>query len=175
MSDQLPFQPGTRIGKWMVYVAWILLVALLTLLFSKLLDHQNNPNQNPESRPSVEGLPEVLLKRNRMGHYVASGRINGTPVTFLLDTGATDVALSEKLAKRLLLERGVAVTSRTANGTVISWRTRLNEVALGDIRLYDVRATVLPSMLDDEVLLGMSFLKKLEMIQRGDQLVLRQY
>ncbi|MCP4993373.1 MAG: TIGR02281 family clan AA aspartic protease [Gammaproteobacteria bacterium] len=159
----------------MVYVAWILLVVLLTLLFSKLLDHQNNPNQNPESRLSVEGLPEVLLKRNRMGHYVASGRINGTPVTFLLDTGATDVALSEKLAKRLLLERGVAVTSRTANGTVISWRTRLNEVALGDIRLYDVRATVLPSMLDDEVLLGMSFLKKLEMIQRGDQLVLRQY
>ncbi|MCP3665282.1 MAG: TIGR02281 family clan AA aspartic protease [Gammaproteobacteria bacterium] len=159
----------------MVYVAWILLVILLTLLFSKLLDHQNNPNQNPEGRLSAEGLPEVLLKRNRMGHYVASGRINGISVTFLLDTGATDVALSEKLAMRLLLDKGVAVTSRTANGTVISWRTRLNEVALGDIRLYDVRATVLPSMLDDEVLLGMSFLKRLEMVQRGDQLVLRQY
>jgi aspartyl protease family protein len=77
------------------------------------------------------------------------------------------------LATKLKLAQGSQRISQTANGAVISWQTRLSEVGLGDIRLNDVRASVLPSMQGNEVLLGMSFLKRLELVQKGDQLTLR--
>ena len=120
-------------------------------------------------------MKEVVLKRNPNGHYLAGGEINGVRVTFLLDTGATDVAISEELAKRLDLRRGAVRLSRTANGTVRSWNTVLDDVKLGSIRLGNVRASILPTMHAGEVLLGMSFLKQLELVQRGNMLTLKQY
>ncbi len=161
------------IGRWMMILAWVLLLVLLSFLFSGILDKQNNPNQNPVTQRDDRGALQVVLKRNRSGHYVASGRINGHPVQFLLDTGATDVAVSDELAEKLDLPRGQALYSQTANGMVRSWQTRLSEVGLGAITLSDVRASVLPTMAGDEVLLGMSFLKQLEWTQKGDQLTLR--
>lgn len=155
--------------------AWILLLAVLALSFGTLLERQVNPNPQPDGSVDAQGVRQVVLKRNRSGHYVASGYINGARTTFLLDTGATDVAVPEVLANRLGLRRGVQVMSRTANGNVTAWRTRLDQVKLGPVQLSNVRASILPSMLGDEVLLGMSFLKKLELIQRGDNLTLRQY
>jgi len=106
---------------------------------------------------------------------VASGKINGLPVTFLLDTGATDVAVSTELAARLKLPQGAVFSSRTANGTVRSIRTHLEQVQLGPIEMNNVMASILPAMREDEVLLGMSFLRQLELIQRGDRLTVRQY
>jgi len=162
-----------RMGKGMIIAAWVSLLIILTLLFNAYLEQQNNPNTAPAT--TTNGLvKEVVLQRNRSGHYVASGRINGTRVTFLLDTGATDVAVSDELASSLGLRRGMRISSQTANGTVTAWRTRLSEVGLGDIRLFNVRASILPGLQGDEVLLGMSFLKQLEMVQRGKQLLLRQ-
>jgi aspartyl protease family protein len=95
-------------------------------------------------------------------------------VTFLLDTGATDVAVPQRLAARLGLEKGHASRSRTANGVVTTWRTVLDEVGIGPVRLQDIRASILPSMAGSEVLLGMSFLKRLELVQKGESLTLRQ-
>lgn len=161
------------VGRWMMIISWVLLLGLLSYLFSGLLENQNNPNSTPESATDAQGIAQVILKRNRAGHYVANGRINGHEVVFLLDTGATDVAMSGELAKKLALPRGPQRMSQTANGSVMSWQTRLSEVGLGDITLTNVSASVLPSMGGDEVLLGMSFLKRLELIQRGDQLTLR--
>ncbi|MCW8908603.1 MAG: TIGR02281 family clan AA aspartic protease [Sedimenticola sp.] len=162
------------IGKWMMVVAWVLLLGLLSFLFSDVLERQYNPNRTPLTGRDSDGSARVVLTRNRAGHYVASGLINGHPVRFLLDTGATDVAISGRLAERLQLPRGAQTLSRTANGTVMTWSTRLSEVTLGEIVQHDVRASVLPSMGEDEVLLGMSFLKRLELVQRGNQLTLRQ-
>ncbi len=163
-----------RMGKGMIIAAWVSLLIILTLLFNAYLEQQNNPNTAPAT--TTTGLvKEVVLQRSRSGHYVASGRINGTRVTFLLDTGATDVAVSDELASSLGLRRGMRISSRTANGTVTAWRTRLSEVRLGDIRLFDVRASILPGLQGNEVLLGMSFLQQLEMVQRGKQLLLRQH
>ncbi len=151
------------IGRWMMIISWIILLALLSYLFSRVLEQQNNPNSTPETGTDQHGAAQVVLKRNRAGHYVI----------FLLDTGATDVALSSELARTLKLAQGSQRISQTANGAVISWQTRLSEVGLGDIRLNDVRASVLPSMQGNEVLLGMSFLKRLELVQKGDQLTLK--
>ncbi|MCP3866684.1 MAG: TIGR02281 family clan AA aspartic protease [Gammaproteobacteria bacterium] len=158
----------------MFFAAWLLLMGMLALMFDSVLQHQTNPNSDPEGRVSSHGSREVTLLRNRAGHYVATGIINGSRVTFLLDTGATDVAVSEQLATRLGLKRGRESRSRTANGTVRTWRTHLDEVGIGPIRLKDIRASILPSMNGNEVLLGMSFLKQLELVQRGDSLTLRQ-
>lgn len=176
MAQGSGHEPGVKsFGKGMMLAAWLLLLALLALSFNALLERQINPNQNPQGKVNAQGVREVVLKRNRAGHYVANGRINNASITFLLDTGATDVAVPESLAVRLGLQRGKAFHSRTANGTVTAWRTRLDEVALGPVVLKNVRASILPTMQGSDVLLGMSFLKKLELVQRGDSLTLRQY
>ena len=110
---------------------------------------------------------------NRAGHYLAPGKINGTTVKFLLDTGATDVAIPEKLAERLQLKKGSRTLSQTANGVVRSYSTVLDRISLGGIELYNIRASIFPGMPSGEVLLGMSFLKHLEMVQKGNTLTLK--
>ena len=118
---------------------------------------------------------EVHLDSNPQGHFVADGRINGETVTFLLDTGATDVAIPAKLGDRLGLSRGAPVMLHTANGQTTGYRTVLDSLALGDILLHDVRAIVAPGFGGEQILLGMSALKQLEFTQRAGTLVLRQH
>jgi len=159
----------------MLIAAWLGGLFLLTLLFQDVLETRLNPNAKPVVRVGEEGRSEVVLERNTQGHYVANGLINGHPVTFLLDTGATDVAIPESLADRLRLQRRQGGVSQTANGSVAVWLTVLDEVTLGNIRLNRVRASILPSMpASSPVLLGMSFLKQLEFTQRDRRLTLRQ-
>lgn len=175
MPDPLPSLDDTpsRIGRAMVVAAWVVGLALLVMLFNGLIETGVNPNRTPVARVTESGAPEVVLRRNRAGHYVASGRINDHPVVFMVDTGATDVALPLALARRLGLTLRSGGISVTANGRVETWRTRLASVDVGGLTLHDVRASVLPNMPGDEVLLGMSYLKHLELIQRGDTLTLR--
>ncbi|MEM6545184.1 MAG: TIGR02281 family clan AA aspartic protease [Pseudomonadota bacterium] len=164
-----------KFGVAMQALAWIALLSFLTLYFGGVLERQRNPNQSVDSLVSAEGVKEVTLKRNRMGHYLATGTINGEPVVFLLDTGATGVAVPANLARRLDLPRGRTFTSNTANGRAESYETLLDEVALGAIKLRKVRASINPGLQMNEVLLGMSFLKYIEFSQRGSTLTLRQY
>ncbi|NKN33873.1 retropepsin-like aspartic protease family protein [Marichromatium bheemlicum] len=160
-----------RIGRVMLLAAWVVALGLLALLFGGLLEHDRAPP--PRLFVDSDGTPGVVLERNRAGHYVADGRIDGEPVRFLVDTGATAVALPLALAQRLGLELRPGGISRTANGEVRVWRTRLARVELGGLIAHDVRAAVLPNMSGNEVLLGMSFLGRLELVQRGETLTLR--
>ncbi len=171
MNAQPPHQ---GLGKGMLIGAWVLLLLLLTLFFGGVLERRENPNPDPGGTVR-SGVREVVLERNADGHYVAGGSINGFPVTFLVDTGATQVAVSEKLADRLGLERRGGTFSRTANGVVAVWQTRLDRVRLGVIEQRNVPATILPQLEPwDQVLLGMSFLRHLELVQRDGTLLLRQ-
>ena len=160
------------VGKIMIIIAWILLLVFLSLLFSKLLDEQNNPNQNIGGAVS-SSFNEIILERNRYGHYVATAQINNHDVDVMIDTGATTVSIPEKLAKKLELKRGPAIQVETANGVITAYVTRLNTVQMGTIILTDVPANINP--FSNDILLGMSFLKKLEFTQRGKQLTLRQH
>lgn len=162
-----------RAGKVMLYGAWLLALALLTYGFSRYLESQRNPNRSVLSTRTA-GAVEVTLTQNRYGHYHATGSINDAAVEFLLDTGATHIAIPGGLAARLNLQRGPAGSAQTANGVVTTYATRLARVRLGEIELRDVRAHINPSMDGDEVLLGMSFLRDLEFSQRNGQLTLRQ-
>ena len=164
-----------RLGKGMIYVSWLLVLGLLFLFFNHFLDNQYNPNQEIETQYDQDGTKEVILQRSRSGHYVATGMINRQSVIFFLDTGATMVSIPEKVALRLNLKRGKPMLANTANGTVTTYHTQLESIALGGIELHNIRASINPSMLSEEILLGMSFLKHLEFAQRGDILTLRQY
>ena len=163
------------IGISMVVLAWVVFLGLLAWWFTNYEASQRNPNQKISSRYTENGLEEIVLQRNRYGHYVATGSINGKPVTFLLDTGATDVSIPEQLANKLKLKRGISQVYNTANGQIIAYATKLKRISLGGIELKNVRASINPSVQGDEVLLGMSFLKELEFTQRGDTLTIRKY
>lgn len=159
----------------MVILAWVAGLGFLTYFFQQTIEKRFNPNSQLAEQSLAAEAGEVSLRRNAKGHYVASGQINGTPVVFLLDTGATDVAIPEALADRLRLVRQAGGFSQTANGVVPVWSTRLDEVRLGGIRMQSVRASIVPSMdADDAVLLGMSFLKHLDWEQTGGLLTIRQ-
>ena len=147
---------------------------LLTWMFSGLLDRQRNPNTSVQSSVGPAGEKRVALERNRFGHYVTSGKINGKSVEFLLDTGATVVSVPERIALELGLERGPARVARTANGRIVTYATMLDSVEIGDIRLTGVGASINPHTAAGEILLGMTFLKQLELVQRGNTLTLKQ-
>ncbi|MFC5696863.1 TIGR02281 family clan AA aspartic protease [Pseudomonas sp. GCM10022186] len=165
--------PGKRAGRVMLVLAWGVGLLLATHYFGVWEDRQRNPNREPQSVRG-DGYVEVRLVSSRQGHYLLDGRIDGQGVTFLLDTGATQVAVPARLAERLGLAPGAPVTLSTANGRVTGQRTQLQDLRLGDIRLSRVPAIIVPGMDGDEVLLGMSALKQLEFTQRDGTLVLRQ-
>jgi aspartyl protease family protein len=171
-SNDANRQTSDKFGRSMVFVSWILALALFTLLAQDWLDGVYNPNRSLTSLHVAGGEQQIVLKRNRYGHYVSSGMINGRPATFLLDTGATDVVIPEGLAEEYSLQRGPAYQSVTANGVIQVYGTLLNTIELGPIRLYNVQAAINPHMDGDEVLLGMSFLKYLKFNQQGDELII---
>ncbi|UVJ44465.1 TIGR02281 family clan AA aspartic protease [Pseudomonas sp. LS1212] len=165
--------PGKRAGRILLVLAWGAGLFLATRFFGQWEQRQENPNTQLSSQHG-DGYVEVQLLGNGQGHFVADGRINGQAVQFLLDTGATDVAIAQALARRLSLEQGEVVILSTANGRSQGYRTRLDSLQLGDIVLRDVRALVAPGLGGEQVLLGMSALKQLEFTQRGGTLLLRQ-
>jgi aspartyl protease family protein len=173
MTRKDPSHAGRPAGLSMLVISFVMGMVLLTMFFDDWLGQRDNPNQQPITRIDADGVYELLLQRNRQGHYVFNGLINDTRAVFLLDTGATDVVLSEQLAARAGLQPGVAMQAMTANGRVTVYSTIIDELRLGDIILENVRASINPAMSGDAALFGMSALRHIEFSQRGDELTLR--
>ena len=115
----------------------------------------------------------IVLPVDGRGHFMTAGAINGRPVSFMLDTGATTVALSAADAQRIGLdfEKGQPVRMNTANGVTQGFRVRLSSVRVGDVEVYDVEAIVSPQPMP-HVLLGNSFISRFSMRRDADQMVL---
>lgn len=122
---------------------------------------------------SAGGGTTITLAAGPGGHFVSGGTINGRAVRFVVDTGATNVALSEAVARSIGLDfgKGERVLTNTANGQVVAHRVSLREVRVGDVTVYNVDATIVPAMMD-MVLLGNSFLSRFQMKRDADVLVL---
>ena len=135
-----------KLGMMFTTAAWILAFVLLALVFSKILDSQNNPNQSVSTLDTGE-FKEIVLKRSRNGHYVFDGEVNHRRVTFLVDTGATTTAIPGGLQQELGLTAGPAMSVSTANGKTTAYLTRLDQIAVGGIELYDVTDTASPEHL----------------------------
>lgn len=110
------------------------------------------------------------------GMYLSTGSINGYPVKFLVDTGATYIAMNSREARRMgidYLVDGRRGMSSTASGVVTTYYVTLDRVRVGDITLSDVQAAVIDGAFPTEVLLGNSFLNRLDMRREGRALELR--
>ena len=125
------------------------------------------------SHLGADGAPELVVQRNRSGHYVVPGTINGVEVEFLLDTGASDVAIPAALAQRLKLRRGPEIEIITASDVIPGYLVTLDDVSIGLFSLKRVRGSVSEHFIGDKVLLGMSFLRHFDLSQRDRALTLR--
>ena len=163
----------SRAGTTMTIIAWVIFLIFLFSVFGYFVDQRNNPNQNIVTAVSGQ-QKQIILQRNPYGHYVSNGTINGYDVVFLLDTGATEIAIPESVANKIGLIKKQSIRVKTANGTATAYQTRIDSAALGEIRLHDLNATILTNMTGNEILLGMNYLKHFEIIQKGKTLTIRQ-
>lgn len=124
------------------------------------------------NRANSGGRRVVLLADSR-GHFIQSGTINGQAMQYMVDTGASTVAIGRADAERMGLDyqSGQPVRVSTANGVAQGWRMRLDTVRIGDVSVYGVDAIVTPQAMPF-VLLGNSFLSEFHMTRTGDQMVL---
>lgn len=119
------------------------------------------------------GGRKIVLMSDSRGHFVNQGLINGRVMQFMVDTGATTVAIGKPDADRMGLDyqNGQPVRMNTANGVAQGWRLRLNSVRIGEVEVLNVDAIVTPQAMP-YVLLGNSFLGSFQMTRNNDQMVL---
>lgn len=118
---------------------------------------------------------EVTIMQDRHGMYLADGQIQGHATKFIVDTGATYVSINRDLAKQLGIDyqkEGEKSRAVTASGTVDAYRVKLRDVTVGEIKLQDVDALVVDNAEPRKPLLGMSFIKRVDMRHEDSMLVL---
>ena len=115
----------------------------------------------------------IVLSADSGGHFLASGSINGRPVRFLVDTGATFVSMGAAQAQQLGIDvaKGQRGISDTANGQMVVYKVKLASVRVGDVQLYDVDGLVSQQPMA-AVLLGNSFLTRFQMTRENDTMTL---
>jgi len=118
---------------------------------------------------------EVKIPRGRNGHYFTAGAINGRPAKFMVDTGATVIAMNINEARRLGIDLRQAKPGRssTAGGMVDTFRVVLDKVSVGSVTLHSIPASVIDGDFPEQILLGNSFLSKVEMTEQAGVLVFR--
>ena len=143
-----------------IATVWLLL-GLAVFLGFRVLEAQQQ-----RARLHVDAGGAIELRRGPDGHYHWRGALNGRPVEFLVDTGATRTAIPAALARELGLEAQGRVRSQTAGGPVEGWRTRADLALAGDVRVDRLALVVLPAM-DGPPLLGMDVLGRLSLRQHA--------
>jgi aspartyl protease family protein len=135
-----------------------------------LADNIQNPNQ---AWRLGDNAHSVTLKRGLDGHYRAEAIINNQKVDVLVDTGATGVAISQKVADRLGLKSIDAIRTETANGDSVSYMVRLESVKVGGVEATNVSAMIAPG-LDGDALLGMSYLGTMDVRLFKNEMTIKQ-
>lgn len=161
MSDKQYAQTGRS----MLILAWLILFILLFLFFRFYSQDEQGSYQ---IKPGL-----VTIAADGQGHYRIDGSINRQPVKFLIDTGATLVAIPDGLALKLNLKRRYAVTITTANGEVTGSLTRVAKLRFGNFTLYNVKAIIVPANEDNIVLLGMNVLSQFKLSQEAKRLIIK--
>ena len=115
----------------------------------------------------------IVLVAGSGGHFMTAGQINGKAVQFMVDTGATSVAMGAQDAERtgINFRTGQPVMMSTANGNVQGYRIKLDSVRVGDVEVFGVDAVVTPQPMP-YMLLGNSFLTRFQMLRENDQMTL---
>lgn len=122
-----------------------------------------------------KGKGSVTLYPETNGHYFVDGLVNGAPVRFMVDTGATIIGINSIMANRIGIDyrkQGRPGFVNTAGGTVPTYYVKLNSVTVGDITMYNVDASIVEGSSPREALLGMSFLGNLNMKRDSEKMEL---
>lgn len=121
----------------------------------------------------IEGQGELVLYRGQHGHYFADGTINQMPARFLVDTGASFVAISENFARRAGITECQRAKSQTANGVVDICMATARELRIGPFKLNNVTVDYSKGMSEDAFLLGMGVIGQFKVEQQGDVMKLK--
>lgn len=151
--------------KLILAIVWVSLAGLIYYLADSALN-PNKINVLGENRT-------VVLERGIDGHYRAEALINGTRFNVMVDTGATGVAISQQVADKLGLQSRTAIRTQTANGDSVAYMTRLASIKIGGVEAKDVSAMIAPG-LNGDVLLGMSFLGRMDVRLYQGTMTIRQ-
>ncbi len=135
-----------------------------------IVDNIQNPNKSFRLGNDAQS---VTLKRGLDGHYRAEALINNQKVDVLIDTGATGVAISQAIADKLGLKSIDAVRTNTANGDSVGYTVRLSSVKVGGVEAENVAAMIAPG-LDGDVLLGMSYLGRMDVRLYKNEMTIKQ-
>ncbi|CAN7602451.1 retroviral-like aspartic protease family protein [Acidovorax sp. LjRoot66] len=129
--------------------------------------------ESPVALGSSGSGKRIVLMADNQGHFVNTGTINGKQMKYMVDTGASVVAIGRPDAERMgiKVDDSQKVIMSTANGSATGWRVRLNSVRLGDVEVLGVTAVIMPEGMPF-VLLGNSFLTQFQMTRTNDQMVL---
>jgi aspartyl protease family protein len=166
----------------MIFAAFIAglgtLMAQMADRMAPALAHSVSPKAAVGATVARAGSRSISIPRGSRGHFETEGRIDGQRIGFMVDTGASMIALNETSAARFGLRpsrNDYNATVTTANGTIKAARTRLAMVDVGGLVVRDVDAMVLPDAALSENLLGLSFLSKLKRFEYANgQMVLEQ-
>jgi len=174
--------PSVKTGKIMMYSAWIMLLVFCFLFFT-MYENKKSGLYNTKSSINNDGSIELHIPLSRGNRYEVLGKINELNVKFLIDTGATSIAIPEKIARSANLTKGMPIRSVTAGGETTAYMTNIDRLYIGitetdktankNIILRDVPATINPAMVDDYILLGMGALKHLDIRQSNKTLILK--
>ncbi len=120
------------------------------------------------------GSSQITLTADVRGHFITTGAINGNPIQFLVDTGATSITLSTNDARRLGVNylAGAHVYAQTANSVTPAYKVKLDSVRVGSVTANNVDAIVIDGAALPVALLGMSFLNRMEMRRDGPTMTL---
>ena len=157
----------SRGNKWAplgIVLFWLAIMAALYFGFKQY--------EKPKMVISANG--DVVIKRARDGHFYVAGHVNGKPVKFLVDTGASLVGVSEKFAQKAGLVGGEPTVFRTANGELAGRIVANVPINVGPITVSAIRVGVgLEGHEVTDALLGQNFLSKFDVLLRQDQMILR--
>lgn len=161
--------PTTRHGVWRMHagiaIFWVAVLGLLYLGMERYLQ---------PSAAVVTSSGSLQIERHRDGHFYVDGSINGQPVRFMVDTGATYIAVTDALAERAGLHGGEPVQMRTANGTRMGRLVRTESVAVGPLQVRHLTVSVgYTGSNAEDALLGQNFLRQFDVLMRDDVLELR--
>ena len=147
-------------------VVWLSLAVGIYIL----ADNIQNPNK---AWRLGDNANSVMLKRGLDGHYRAEALINNQKVNVLIDTGATGVAISQRVADNLGLKSIEAIRTETANGDSVGYMVRLESVKVGGVEAKNVSAMIAPG-LDGDALLGMSYLGRMDVRLFKNEMTIKQ-
>lgn len=158
-------------GKVMMLISWCLILGICYVYFAW---HSRSSAYDTETKFTQDRV-EIHIPLTRGNSYEVFGHINNYKVLFLIDTGASIVAVSDEIAAKAGLKKGLPIKVHTAAGETTAYLTKIKKLIINkQIVLYNVNATINPDMHEDTVLLGMGALKQIEFQHTRNTLILKE-